>query len=72
MLSRYARVYQWACRVPASVAAKLAGVRADSSIFYYLDGRNILADVIVLLIYSTLTNTNLDLLGAGSTGTAFL
>ena len=35
-------------------------------------GRNILADVIVLLIYSTLTNTNLDLLGAGSTGTAFL
>jgi len=24
--------------VPASVAAKLAGVRADSSIFYYLDG----------------------------------
>jgi len=39
VLSRYARVYQWACRVPASVAAKLAGVRADSSIFYYLDGR---------------------------------
>ena len=38
VLSRYARVYQWACRVPASVAAKLAGVRADSSIFYYLDG----------------------------------
>ena len=24
--------------MPASVAAKLAGVRADSSIFYYLDG----------------------------------
>jgi len=39
VLSRYARVYQWAERVPASVAAKLAGVRADSSIFYYLDGR---------------------------------
>jgi len=40
VLSRYARVYQWAERVPASVAAKLAGVRADSSIFYYLDGTN--------------------------------
>jgi len=39
VLSRYARVYQWAERVPASVAAKLAGVRADSSIFYYLDGK---------------------------------
>jgi len=32
-LSRYARVYQWAERVPASVAAKLAGVRTDSSFF---------------------------------------
>jgi len=42
VLSRYARVYQWAERVPASVAAKLAGVRADSSIFYYLDGVNTL------------------------------
>ena len=31
--SRYARVYQWAERVPASVAARLAGVRADSSFF---------------------------------------
>jgi len=41
VLSRYARVYQWAERVPASVAAKLAGVRADSSIFYYLDGKSI-------------------------------
>jgi len=37
---RYARVYQWAERVPASVAARLAGVRADSSFFYYLDASN--------------------------------
>ena len=27
--------------MPASVAARLAGVRADSSIFYYLDGANV-------------------------------
>ena len=26
--------------MPASVAARLAGVRADSSIFYYLDGQD--------------------------------
>ena len=26
--------------MPASVAARLAGMRADSSIFYYLDGQN--------------------------------
>ena len=26
--------------MPASVAARLAGVRADSSIFYYLDAKN--------------------------------
>ena len=37
------RVYQWAERVPASVAARLAGVRADSSIFYYLDGIGLLS-----------------------------